>query len=163
MFANENPNHDPANGEFASGDGGGGSGGVDSPEVKSFAEGSKVSEGGKPIVLYHGSSADFEKFDMKFSGGKKDIKGFYFSGNKNLSGAFSAGGDKSQLYHAVLNLKNPATFADVTRLAKSGVKVPQLHSALKKEGFDGVYDKAKSVAIAFHPDQIKIVKKEKVS
>lgn len=164
MFAtfglgNENPNHDPSNGEFSSG---GGSAGVDSKEVREFAAGTKVAEpSGKPIVLYHGSAADFDKFDMKFSGGKTDIKGFYFSGNKQLSGAFSAGGANAQIYHAVLNIKKPATFADVTRLAKAGVKVPQLHAALQKEGFDGIYDKGKNVAIAFKPDQIKIIKKEK--
>lgn len=137
----------------------------DSQEFKDWFAGSKITEpDGKPLVLYHGTSADFESFDLKNFKSKTDIKGLYFSGSKDLASSFAYGGDpkpgQAHLLSVAVSMKTPATFADVSRLAQSGVKTPQLHTALMKEGFDGVYDKEKKFVIAFKPSQIKIVKRE---
>lgn len=173
-----NPNHDPHNGEFASDGGSGGgaaaSGGggdkphdssqesskltpkqaaqVKSPEFKRWFGNSKlVDKTGEPLILYHATDADFTEFNLKFSRAN-DIKGFYFGTDKTPHVTV---GDRKNVLACYIKMENPASMEDVQRIARTGVRSPQLAAALKKEGYDGIYNPKDKMVIAFNPQQIK--------
>ncbi|MDM7988097.1 MAG: hypothetical protein QUS13_12245, partial [Smithella sp.] len=117
-----------------------------------------VDENGEPLVVYHGTNADFNVFDPAKIGTATDSgqfgKGFYFhtkhgNGTKwaGTSGAYATG-EGGNIMPVYLSLKNPY----ITHQALWNRPIP--------EGYTGVivYDKPGGVIdeiVAFHPIQIK--------
>ena len=68
-----------------------------------------IDENGEPMVVYHGSAANFDEFDKRKIGKRSDgVKGFYFSTEKrkaSVSGYYA--GEKGAIMPVFLNLRNP--------------------------------------------------------
>lgn len=112
-----------------------------------------VDKNGEPLVVYHGSDADFTVFDPSKSRANMDIRGMFFS-----PWDIDAGGYGGKVRAFFLNLRNPADegrgYSALNRYAgqnQAGIKARDL---LRRDGFDGVnnYDEE---YIAFEPTQIK--------
>ncbi|CAB5079527.1 hypothetical protein UFOVP143_4 [uncultured Caudovirales phage] len=144
-----------------------------SPAFKTWFGGSKVvDEKGAPIVVYHGTDKSFSSFKP----------GSFFSSSQDLASGYGEG-KSGRIVPAYLSIKNPASGADVIRVAESlpgwhsdlvdeypGIifnQVPGVMEALKKEGFDGAaFDDGPGgmsdapdapTYVAFEPTQIKSV------
>ena len=140
-----------------------------SPQETHSVEGSRVSKNGKPVIVYHGTSASFDEFAKA----KQDNIGFWFSENEDLAKTY---GRKMKAVY--LNVRNPC---DYGRFTETQAKVAQqwqkdnkgsaiddgwkeIHSRteelLKGDGFDGIFDyggPGRNVWIVFNPTQIKAV------
>lgn len=104
---------------------------IESPEFQEWFDGSKVTEngrpGGEPLVVYHGTNADFSAFDEEKLGsstGHATAKlGFYFSADPDVAFTFTGGyverGGREQwmplpggnLMPVFLDIKNPKTMS----------------------------------------------------
>lgn len=141
---------------------------INTPEFKAwFGDSKVVDEQGKPLVVYHGTSAEFDAFD------KRKIKrgtGFWFSSNKETSQDY---GYTKEFY---LNIKNPI---DVNKnrkdfIAKARNSMPELpydvsdsfvigealssekfKEYLQNDGYDAIT--LGDSYIVFEPNQIKSV------
>jgi hypothetical protein len=96
---------------------------TNTPEFKRWFGDSKVVDAeGKPLVVYHGSTADIEVFDAGKS--PSGNKGFYFTQSTALASAYAKvfqpekGGS---IYPVYLSIKNPLVI-DGTRFSLSGIK-----------------------------------------
>lgn len=108
---------------------------------KWFGDSKVVDEQGRPLVVYHGTNAEFDTFDTKRIG-KQDYgfygKGFYFTENKYVaedyakSSAFDEG--EPIVMPVYLNLKNPF-FMEYTN--DNGIS-DEKHNRLVEQGYDGV-------------------------
>lgn len=112
-----------------------------------------VDENGEPIVVYHGSDADFDVFDASKSRANMDIQGNFFT-----PWELDAQGYGGNVRAFFLNIKNPADSGRGYKALNSfkgqngaGVKA---RDALINEGFDGVNNDNEEY-IAFEPTQIK--------
>lgn len=81
---------------------------INTPEFKAwFGDSKVVDKNGKPLVVYHGSDAVFEKFEIR--GGKpfeqSIAEGVYFSSSKAVAQTYS-----DNLYPVYLKMENPATY-----------------------------------------------------
>jgi hypothetical protein len=112
-----------------------------------------VNEDGTPMVVYHGTDAKFNVFDMGKGRANMDIQGSFFSPWELDAQGY--GGNVGAYY---LNIKNPAdgptAYAALNRFKgqdNAGVKAKEY---LIKQGYDGVnfYDEE---YVAFYPTQIK--------
>ena len=143
---------------------------TDTPAFKRwFGESKVVDENGEPLVVYHGTLADFSTFtkvaDADFG------HGYYFATDPKNSeawasrqlvqqedGSFSRSTDGLNVMPVYLALKNPADYRQVTaaKRALGADWTPQeLTSELKKRGFDGVWSPEDDEIVAFNPEQIK--------
>lgn len=112
-----------------------------------------VDENGEPLVVYHGSDADFDAFDASKSRANMDIQGNFFT-----PWELDAQGYGGNVRAFFLNIKNPADSGRGYKALNSfkgqngaGVKA---RDALVNEGFDGVNNDDEEY-IAFEPTQIK--------
>lgn len=147
---------------------------VDSEAFKKWFGNSKVvDENGKPLIVYHGTTNDFDLFDAVRTGGV----GFYFSKYPEEANQYAkrkrlAPSDEPQAVEnvipAYLSIQNPATAAQYNAaLDKSSGGNPrrQAIDILKKEGFDGIIFSKDATGgltnsgqiIVFEPTQIKSV------
>lgn len=109
---------------------------------KWFGDSKVVDEQGRPLVVYHGTNAEFDTFDENLIG-KWDYgfygKGFYFTDAKHVaedyakSGAFDDGGTATVM-PVYLNLQNPF-FMDYRN--DNGIS-DEKHNRLVEQGYDGV-------------------------
>lgn len=147
---------------------------TDTPEFKRWFGDSKVVDAdGKPLVVYHGTGASFDRFDPAVYGtnftGDYGV-GFYFSQNPKDASRYAASsqGDGANVMPVYLSLKNPkivkAAYADGDLWASvPGAKTrEELTDGLKAQGYDGVIvDGGRAgvlyvkEAVAFRPEQIK--------
>lgn len=144
---------------------------------KWFGDSKVVDESGQPLVVYHGTNADFETFDQSKIGTATDMgiwgKGFYF-GNKETP----YGTKQMPVY---LKIDNPfvindfktieeiADYLDVSefnfRLDSDGLihfaqdQINQITSHIKEKGHDGIIMRSGdwSEYVVFEPEQIKSV------
>ena len=119
-----------------------------------------VDKDGKPLVLYHGTSQDFDTFDPTLGREATDIQGIYLTPDEEEASYY---GNKVRAFY--FNLRNPATGEDAFQVwhkyyskgdSKAGVKARE---ELKSMGYDGVlgdFD-SDSEYIAFYPNQVKSV------
>lgn len=128
------------------------------PEFKAFFEGSRVvDELGRPRIMYHGTSRDFDAFDrLKSTQWRRpsmDTVGSWFSSDPDRAQGY-AGGDGLNIRPVVLSIKNPkvySRFNDFLRdmhAAEGRVLEEQnprgigstegLRNKLKAEGYDGI-------------------------
>lgn len=128
--------------------------------IKNFNKwfkGSKVvDENGQPLVVYHGTEANFDAFDMSKGRANMDIQGAFFS-----PWELDAKGYGRNIKPVYLDIKNPADEATGYKALKkfqgqnnAGKKAKEY---LKSLGYDGVINNNEEY-IAFEPNQIKSVK-----
>ena len=123
---------------------------------KNWFGGSKVvDEQGKPLVVYHGTTADIKEFK---TGGSKygRVQGAYFTSNPDSWKKMFKGEGKAA-YPVYLKIEHPAYRSDIDTLVgygKSGIEAREL---LQSKGFDGVIDTTMDEIIVFSPTQIKSV------
>ena len=118
-----------------------------------FGDSKVVDEDGKPLVVYHGSDADFDVFDIGRGRANADIQGAFFSTYKEESAEY---GDNVRSFY--LSIQNPAdsrtayqAFNQFKGQNEAGIKAREY---LESQGYDGVYN-GEDEYIAFHPEQIK--------
>lgn len=118
-----------------------------------FGKSKVVDEDGKPLIVYHGSDADFDAFDMTKGRANMDIQGAFFSPYEDDAAGY--GGNVRAFY---LSIKNPADERTAYRALNrfkgqnnAGVKAREYLQSL---GYDGVYN-GYDEYIAFEPTQIK--------
>lgn len=127
---------------------------TDTPEFKKwFGDSKVVDENGNPLIVYHGTDAAFNAFDMTKGRANMDIQGAFFS--PYIEDAQGYGGDIKAVY---LSIKNPADESTAYRALNrfkgqngAGVKARDF---LIRMGYDGVYN-GYDEYIAFYPTQIK--------
>jgi GGDEF domain-containing protein len=119
---------------------------TDTPEFRRwFGDSKVVDEAGKPLVVYHGTDADFDTFRDSFAGPAGE--GFYF-GDKDTAGRYGA-----NIMPVYLSIKNPAGDVELDRIENLTDK--EIGESLRKDGYDGVISESRSIYVAFHPSQIK--------
>lgn len=117
-----------------------------------------VDENGEPMVVYHGSDAEFEVFDRTKGRSGMDIQGMFFS-----PWDYESEGYGKNVRAFFLNIKNPATgsksyevFSKYTSENYAGIKA---RDELEHSGYDGVasgnMEDEDLEFIAFEPNQIK--------
>lgn len=117
-----------------------------------------VDENGEPLVVYHGSDAEFEVFDRTKGRSGMDIQGMFFS-----PWAYESEGYGKNVRAFFLNIKNPATgsksyevFSKYESGNYAGIKA---RDELEHSGYDGVVsgdmEDEDLEFIAFEPNQIK--------
>nr|DAR46956.1 MAG TPA: PolyVal ADP-Ribosyltransferase [Caudoviricetes sp.] len=127
---------------------------VATPEFKRWFMDSKVvDEEGKPLVVYHGTDAEFNVFDMSKGRANMDIQGAFFSPYELDAQGY---GENVGAYY--LSIQNPAdegtAYKALNRFKgqnNAGIKAREY---LQKQGYDGVYN-GYDEYIAFEPTQIK--------
>lgn len=112
-----------------------------------------VDENGEPMVMYHGSDAEFDTFDETKTRNKMDIQGMFFS-----PWGEDANGYGGNLYACFLNMRKPApeskgykALNNFSRFRNAGEMARKF---LQKLGFDGVNNSDEEF-IVFNPNQIK--------
>lgn len=93
-------------------------------------KGSKVVDANNnPLVVYHGSSAKFDKFLHEHIGihGTSEGKGFYFTSNKSIAQGYS--GKDGHLYSVYLKIKKPLNY---TKKTITRAKLTQFIMALEE-------------------------------
>ena len=127
---------------------------TETPEFKRWFGNSKVvDEDGNPLVVYHGTDADFNAFDMTKGRANMDIQGAFFSPYE-----IDAAGYGSNVRAFYLKIENPASESMAIKALNrfkgqngAGVKAREYLQAL---GYDGVYN-GYDEYIVFAPSQIK--------
>lgn len=97
---------------------------TDTPEFRNWFGDSKVVDSeGKPLVVYHGTGADFSIFDLgrggEATGNSAGERGFFFVDNSEMASAYAENtGKKSNVMPVYLALSNPErrTFRDIHQL-----------------------------------------------
>jgi hypothetical protein len=120
---------------------------TEAPAFRSWFGDSKVVDGeGRPLVLHHGSPAEFNAFDPRKAKDGSFGRGFYFTNFTHVAGSY---GPARDFY---LSMQNPASMQD-------GLSVAFDTERLKRRGFDGILIQMKAsgetIAVAFSPEQIK--------
>jgi hypothetical protein len=132
---------------------------TDTPEFKNwFGDSKVVDESGKPLVVYHGTGADFNEFKEGAT-----IKGRFFSSDSGEAGRFAKGGEKENIKPVFLSIKEPKII-DFENKVFDFKKINSFVVRAKSDGYDGVIIKniknfpdsrPSETHIAFEPTQIK--------
>lgn len=114
-----------------------------------------VDENGEPLVVYHGSDAQFDVFDKTKGRANMDIQGMFFS-----PWEIDAQGYGGHVRAFFLNIKNPANegqgYKALNRYAGQNYAGIKAREDLIANGYDGVNNDGEEF-IAFEPTQIKSV------
>ena len=147
-----------------------------------FADSKVVDENGEPLVVYHGTDADFTVFKNAVERGgdpKFAQTGLYFAEDAGLAGIY---GESGSIYPVYLNIRNPLDLTEqrdfsgwrgkiasviAPKLTKEAKKAQELREGQSQSlitqdernkiiaaGYDGIKG-AGGVWIAFRPEQIK--------
>ena len=125
--------------------------------------GKPMSEGGKPLAVYHGTMEDFTAFDHKQTWlsklGDSGGLGFFFSKSANEAGHYAERGrDFGVVMPAYLAIRNPKTIEryspEYDSLYRSKQSAMQLRDDLLAQGYDGAITQIGEY-VAFRPEQIK--------
>ena len=112
-----------------------------------------VDEDGKPLVVYHGTDADFTVFDKTKGRSGMDIQGMFFSPWELDAKAYG-----SIVRAFYLNIKNPApeglAYKVLNKYAGENYAGIKARDELERMGYDGV-NNGDEEYIAFYPEQIK--------
>ncbi len=138
-----------------------------------FGDSKVVDAEGRPLVVYHGTVADFSEFR---NGAKDSGQGLYFSPDARYASQYAnranpTGGNVLPVY---LSLQNPKIIKDPgpqtllqrlrdpkQRARATAERTSSMHlskadvAALQAQGYDGIMNFAAKEFIAFHPEQIK--------
>jgi ADP-Ribosyltransferase in polyvalent proteins/Large polyvalent protein-associated domain 3 len=128
--------------------------GVYKPTIQELASAFNIGEGnylnsvskitdanGEPMVVYHGTNADFNTFDIdKSSSSNRFGAGFYFTRDGKTMSAYS-GKEASHIVPVFLNMRTPITGIDLTE-----AQINRFFEAVKttkfKNGYDAKQDQA---------------------
>ena len=123
--------------------------------------------GGEPLVAYHGTTADFVRFDLQRGGavtGAADAReGFFFASNPKAADQFTwkAGEKIGNIMPVYLSMQNPA-YSDLVLTGGNGRAAAMQIKDAKAAGHDGMIfrdsdmlDHRGQVLVAFRPEQIK--------
>lgn len=158
---------------------------TDTPEFKRWFGDSKVVDAdGKPLVVYHGTFSDFERFDSSKMGANVNPEdfGFFFTNNPIEASAYAdptmwdRSGPSPNVMPVYLSIKNPK-FIDITDEERAGVSPaswydeygPAESRSALNEGHDGliigdlsgdpilnpINGVNETLYVAFEPEQIK--------
>lgn len=135
------------------------------PSERTIADWAKdtkvVDHDGKPVVVYHGTRANVNKFDINKIIPQKGVSGFWFTNDSSIAGRHATDGEGANVLPVYLNIKNPAPFEKVSGIAGSSPTHEAFVDALKAQGYDGVVMEAPGqetkVYLALEPDQIKSI------
>ena len=143
---------------------------TDNPAFRSwFGESKVVDAEGRPLVVYHGSTQAFDRFertgvtDFGFLG-----RGFYFSSSAADASEYANQGpvvvgddvlDGATVYPVYLSIKNPLVITEYPPV-RSSEQAEQYRADLEAQGYDGVIftpngDASRREFAAFRPEQIK--------
>jgi hypothetical protein len=156
-----NENHDEV-GRFAENPGGTVDRTVETKAFKDWFGDSKVVDAeGKPLVVYHGTDASIEQFDVGESG-------VFFSASPKVASSYASfgDGDGGNVVPVYLSLQNPLIVVDPDPGRKIGANYydmtqGDLRAQAVAGGHDGIIVRAirrrkdESLYIAFRPEQIK--------
>jgi hypothetical protein len=155
---------------------------TDTPEFRAwFGDSKVVDEQGAPLVVYHGTAAEFEEFDT-IGGTRSGFgKGSHFASDPQIANAYSAQWQRSSLVEGVgersipvhLNIRNPFNAGHGEKYYEFagdrglGGDHAAIREALIAEGYDGVRyihpsfgrtaEGPSEAWVAFHSTQIKSV------
>ena len=136
-----------------------------------FGDSRAVDDQGRPLVVYHGTGADFDRFDLALVGrtfGAAGELGFFFSSNPETASKYAmhaghgGGGNvipayviiKSPIYRSDNFLRGPIGFLDWNRLSlKKQAEANRNDGVLIQQKEDGEIHE--SIVVAFRPEQIK--------
>lgn len=137
------------------------------PQFKKwFGKSVMVDADGNPMVLYHGTNANFDTFDadaISEGNGNSDWgDGFYFTDTRAAAEGY-ADGESGRVLQVFLRIENPATNAvmdsdEVQAVLDDGMGFRSIQEVLADMGHDGiVYTHAggELEVVVFKPDQIK--------
>lgn len=143
---------------------------TDQAEIPAFRRwfgDSKVVDGrGRPLVAYHGTTADFTRFSTEFLGtgdGRADWgDGFYFASNPAAANGY-AEGEGGNVMPVYLRITNPADAdvmarPEVQDVIDDGMGFEELGDVLGRMGYDGIaidHGADGQEFIVFRPEQIK--------
>ncbi|OTI78607.1 SAM-dependent methyltransferase [Pseudomonas aeruginosa] len=131
-----------------------------------FGDSRVVDAEGEPLVVYHGTTADFSAFSREFLGegdGNADFgDGFYFTDRADAASGY-AQGDGGNVMPVYLNIQNPATNEvmmshEIQDVLDDGMGFADLADALAERGYDGIVFTHKSGGrefVVFSPEQVK--------
>lgn len=136
---------------------------------KWFGNSKVVDNEGKPLVVYHGSKTQFDKFDINKIGTVTDTgsygSGFYFTRDYNLAKIFIE--QNGIIYNVYLNIKNPLVFNtenDIPIIKMVNDAIDKEYSNnfskyVKNKGYDGIISKldTQPLFVIYYPNQIKSV------
>lgn len=125
---------------------------TDSAEFKRwFADSKVVDAQGKPLVVYHGTDADFDTFALQEDSPRPGHRfGFYFTPKQDFAGKYGAA---KAVY---LSVKNPKVVSADEFQAMQGKKGGERERRWAiEEGHDGATTEDGKVWVAFRPEQIK--------
>ena len=125
------------------------------PAFDQWFSGSKVVDAdGKPLVVYHGTSADIQQF--KVSDGGEFGGGIYMTPDTKGASDYATyrGRGPANVMPLYVSIKNPADAAEASQVALwKGEQ--NARAELIKRGYDGVIDMRSGQVVAFYPGQIK--------
>lgn len=129
-----------------------------------FADSKVVDKGGKPLIVYHGTLADFSTFDAEFlgsgHGGEDWGPGHYFTDNPDAASTY-AEGEGGNVMPVYLSIQNPAPEDLVRRVMEhpgAEMDTEYLRETLEGDGYDGIiinHPGRGLEIVAFRPEQIK--------
>lgn len=123
--------------------------GTDSKYFKKwFGDSKVVDENGEPLVVYHGTNADFDIFDKTKQNKGFFGQGFYFSSDNNFSGHYG-----ENILPVYLKMIKPYINGNSKDLRSS-----DFLNKLKADGYDGIiknFSDGTSTYVVFNPEQIK--------
>lgn len=134
---------------------------TDTPAFKRwFGDSAVVDAAGKPLVVYHGTTADFSEFDTATVGpmtkGSKGLAGAYFATSPKGAEPFAQldGGNIGAFF---LSIKSPASAATVARATYGKNRAAADGALVRQRLIDAGHDGANIDGnwVAFYPAQIK--------
>jgi len=132
----------------------------ESAAFKQWFAGSKiVDRRDKPMLMWHGTTKKFSRFDKSFLSPSGAFgSGFYFTNDYELAKLYSNGGEPIAAY---LSIKRPWT--QHRDKPYGSAKHPSFHGMsghLEERGYDGVLviEREYREVVALHPEQITIIR-----
>lgn len=152
------------------------------PEQKAFwkwfGDSKAVDDQGRPLVVYHGTKSQFDRFDLKKAGASDPGllgEAIYFTPSEDQARTFAESphygkGDMPNVLTAYVSLQNPAIIEDgvlpdgrrLTDAHPNGISRQSgeaLNKELKKAGYDGALFRSGAdlmQVVAFDPDQVQL-------
>ena len=122
-----------------------------------FGDSQVVDEAGEPLVVYHGTGAEFDEFKQG-QNSAFESRGFYFSPHKQVGENYAGKGVVKEVHLNLQNIYEAQSYLEIGKLSLDRI------AELKEQGFDGAHFKPKDSKlsfqeeyVAFNPTQIKSV------
>jgi hypothetical protein len=142
---------------------------TDAPAFRAwFGDSKVVDENGRPLVVYHGTTADISAFDPARIGATTDDgdfgAGFYFTTDQGVASSYAGEQPGSNVVPVLLSLQNPLVVESMTEIdvpgfwgAREAGDNQRAAQAIQAAGYDGVIETGGAYPqyVAFHPEQIK--------